>query len=649
MKRFITSLICFLLICIVSMPCSFAATIQKGLAGAQDMSNYDGVNPTFDRDTSLPGITITLNKVGYEVDALVVYGGGVAYTQATLTSALTAIGTTNKVTLMLRPGTWAITANADYSAYANVTFRIVPGALLQIATGTTTTIPLMDENGLHQRFNCVGTGKVVFGAGAVKEVPPEWWATNTIPGTTDMTAALQAWLNTGGALFLPASTYKFTTTLTVPATVSSITGQGATSSILAPSGCNGLTFTADATGLYNPRVFKDFAIIGTGTGAKTALVSLGSASIADKLQHAHFTGLRIANFGKAANFRNLWWARFWNNVLYPVHAGIDIVGQNVHFLAWGNHIEYGTVAGASGDKYGIRINSASDYDPGGTTEKSPEDTIIDKHLIYGFDKAIDIVKATIVRITDGDFDNTKVVGVSVGAVTDGFQLERTWIGLDGATGTHGVNMIALGGGLRGPNKISNVTVSPAGAISGTIAGIVVGTNQTADVEANYISSINGNGIRYDGGSGNIIGNTVSSTGNSINVVNSPANSVIIIDKNGLSTAPVINATNNNASIDIRNNSGQGSTYIRGSSTITNPATSVTKAFSTLYGPPKDFWPIATAKIYPVCRILNADKALGAVWGDASANGVTIHVTTTPATSKKIFWEIIAVPTIEYSH
>jgi hypothetical protein len=44
----------------------------------------------------------------YEVDALSVYGGGVNYTQATIEAALNAIGTTNKVTMLLRPGSWAI-------------------------------------------------------------------------------------------------------------------------------------------------------------------------------------------------------------------------------------------------------------------------------------------------------------------------------------------------------------------------------------------------------------------------------------------------------------------------------------------------------------------------------------------------------------
>lgn len=105
------------------------------------------------------------------------FGG---YTQATIEAALTGIGTANKMTLLLRPGTWVISSNADWSAYTNVTFKIVPGAMLQIATATTTTIGGPMEAGLYQIFNCVGTGKVIFRN--VTEAVPQWFAANVGTG-----------------------------------------------------------------------------------------------------------------------------------------------------------------------------------------------------------------------------------------------------------------------------------------------------------------------------------------------------------------------------------------------------------------------------------------------------------------------------------
>lgn len=141
--------------------------------------------------------SVNFDQTSYEYDAL--HYGSSTFNQATIEAALTTIGTSNKATLLLRPGTWVISSNADWSAYTNVTFKIIPGTVLQIATGTTTTIGGPLEIGLHKAFNCVGTGKVVLRGASVPEVWVEWWgivsdATNT--GTaatgTDASPAFQA-------------------------------------------------------------------------------------------------------------------------------------------------------------------------------------------------------------------------------------------------------------------------------------------------------------------------------------------------------------------------------------------------------------------------------------------------------------------------
>ncbi|MFH2073995.1 MAG: hypothetical protein ABIJ57_01430 [Pseudomonadota bacterium] len=121
------------------------------------MNRWDGVTSTFTRETST-GSTITLGKIGVEVDALQVYGAGVNYTDATIISALTAIGTTNKVALVLRPGTWTVSANRNWSAYTNVTFRIPPGVL--ISHGAYTLNIPNPEAGPYQWLT--GAGAVTF-------------------------------------------------------------------------------------------------------------------------------------------------------------------------------------------------------------------------------------------------------------------------------------------------------------------------------------------------------------------------------------------------------------------------------------------------------------------------------------------------------
>ena len=169
------------------VPVSSTATVEINPAA----NNYIGWNAAA---TSLENkvAPVATTATQYEIDALISYGGGTAFTQATIESALTAIGTTNEKTLLIRPGTWDISANADWSAYKNVLFKIVPGTYLQIATGTTTTIPKMDETGFHKRFTLVGTGTVRFGSNAVSRVVPQWWGMDSAATAAVNSVALQA-------------------------------------------------------------------------------------------------------------------------------------------------------------------------------------------------------------------------------------------------------------------------------------------------------------------------------------------------------------------------------------------------------------------------------------------------------------------------
>lgn len=108
---------------------------------------------------------------------------------ATLTAAIAGISS-DSATLLIPSGTWAITD--DLTIPANIVLKPVKGAILQIATTKTLTINGPLDAGPYQIFSCTGTGKVVFAAGAVDQIHPEWWAANTTPGTTDMTAAILA-------------------------------------------------------------------------------------------------------------------------------------------------------------------------------------------------------------------------------------------------------------------------------------------------------------------------------------------------------------------------------------------------------------------------------------------------------------------------
>lgn len=149
---------------------------------------------------------------GYEVDALNTYGSGTSFTQATINSALTAIGTTNKTTLLLRPGTWVMSADADWSTYTNVMLKFAPGAVLQIATGKTLTLGGSIEAGdTQQIFSCVGTGTVVWGT-MTPVVSTMWFGTTQAA----MQSAATSCINTDITLYTPETvSYTITSQLSL--------------------------------------------------------------------------------------------------------------------------------------------------------------------------------------------------------------------------------------------------------------------------------------------------------------------------------------------------------------------------------------------------------------------------------------------------
>lgn len=131
-------------------------TITKGKIGEQDVNHWDGTEDglTFERDTSTGG-TMTLQSVGAVVDVLMSYGGGVNRDRAAIAGALTAIGATNKVGLVLRPGTWDI--DDDITITSNIALMPAPGCKFTVAAGKTATIQGPVMAGPYQWIYGTGT------------------------------------------------------------------------------------------------------------------------------------------------------------------------------------------------------------------------------------------------------------------------------------------------------------------------------------------------------------------------------------------------------------------------------------------------------------------------------------------------------------
>ena len=254
------------------------ATVSKGDLGEQDIHKWSGTtaDKTFTRAASTGG-TLTLNSVGYEVDALITYGGGVNYTQATIQDALTAIGTTDKVTLLLRPSTWVISSNADWSAYTNVTFKIVPGA--KFSGAFTLNIPNIDA-GRYQIFDST-LGAVTL-SGNIAETYPEWWY-----ASGDYYTAFQAAITTGLKVSMADNkTYPVGTGLSVVTDGQIIEGQGDNSVIKATAAIELITVSTPARRVR----IRNLKLDGDSTATK---------GIVGKYPDGHIEGNRIVGFTTA--------------------------------------------------------------------------------------------------------------------------------------------------------------------------------------------------------------------------------------------------------------------------------------------------------------------------------------------------------------
>jgi hypothetical protein len=178
----------------------------------------------------------------YEVDALETYGSGTSYTSTTIKAALTALGTTNPVTLVLRAGAWAKVGTDTITFTPNITLRML---------GT---------------FSGFSPGNIT----GFKEVRPEWWATNTNPGTTDMDNAINCAVQSGAKkIEFQATDYLFTL-ITVPANTMGLTmvgpANGYTNLKTATATGNGITFAgeADQFTMENITVYSTNASTGWG-------------------------------------------------------------------------------------------------------------------------------------------------------------------------------------------------------------------------------------------------------------------------------------------------------------------------------------------------------------------------------------------------
>ena len=119
-----------------------------------------------------------------------------------ISDSIAAIGSANVTLVIDSP----ITCLNNSTVPANINLVAQPPGLVTVSSGMTLTINGPFYAGICHVFE--GTGAVIFGTKC--DVHPEWWATNTNPGATNMAPAINAAAAAGGRVLFQAVTYKIT-------------------------------------------------------------------------------------------------------------------------------------------------------------------------------------------------------------------------------------------------------------------------------------------------------------------------------------------------------------------------------------------------------------------------------------------------------
>lgn len=206
------------------------ATVTRGRILRSDLASWDGKTSTSTRPDATGG-TITGLAIGNEVDVLQVYGAGTSRTRESIAAAARAIGSSS-ATLVFAPGTWVI--DSSLTIASNLTCHIPRGCIFDIQSGVTLTFsgPVYAESATSE----FATGSGTLSIGATSDAiinARQWYArsaaeiaasvtpvnlhlyygnvlrygTNTTPGTTNMTTAIQAAVNANDDVYVPPGTY----------------------------------------------------------------------------------------------------------------------------------------------------------------------------------------------------------------------------------------------------------------------------------------------------------------------------------------------------------------------------------------------------------------------------------------------------------
>lgn len=472
--------------------------------------------------------------------------------------------------------------------------------------------------------------------------------------TLDTTAAIQAAITAvavnGGSVYAPPGNYKTIATITKPTNVS-LFGSGI-GTLFSPVSCDFLSFNSGAD--QQNAFVRDFSVNGTTCTTNTAFKSLGTADRTIITTGQHISGINISNYQTAMNFRNFHDCSIkicWGQ---NINRGIIIAGQDQDVEIEGNVLVLSSGCG-SGATLGIQITSTSDYNPGGITTLLPESIhVTGNNLVFGFTTGISVLAGTYINILDNDVEAT-ATGIEYTTIGSNLNIKDNYVEVDGAAATFGIHGNGLAAAvdtaiinIEGNNVIATGAVTAVGIqLNGTTAGGVENANQTnVRIAGNLLTGWTVADIYMNSaGDIDIIGNRCrSAITNSILIKNALASRPITIDQNRCAgNIDVPNANTPLAQMVVGANYGLFSTYIRGSSTITNGTATVTTTYASLTPTTNNFDTLANTG-FNTKLFLGAPStaSVGSLSGTASATQVVINSSANSVGSTVIPWEVRAV-------
>ena len=204
---------------------------------------------------------------------------------------------------LLISSNWTLTANTVLTASV---MRIPGGSFTKASTYTLHFSGKFVNPDNGQAFIGFDPGDVTFGNGSILGTHPEWWATNTTPGTTEMYTALQCALTATGGKFplLLSNIYLSTGALAYNTTVTgklNIEGTGTNAVIRVGGTTNKCIVVTGAQGGGHDFVYmRDFRIEDYNSTGSAALIHIyGVAGLG--LQRLNIDGKTKASIGFLLN------------------------------------------------------------------------------------------------------------------------------------------------------------------------------------------------------------------------------------------------------------------------------------------------------------------------------------------------------------